>query len=428
MRKAITVCLVLLLHFASSAQDSPRTLRESLSTAMRFNPNTRSTDEFLESVAFATRAVRASRLPEGSISCSLTRFDSTSRVDEAFSRSESRSRRCGISFSVNIYDGGAAYYRYLSALASEESTRASYNTADSLIPNTRGQLARTALEAYLDLVQTRDRINFLQWALATLNEFQVLGPSENLNTLIVNTQQTLQRQRDVLELSRQRFQFIVRVPASPDIESIDSAIASLAIPAQADSAIELALRDGPEVKRRDADVTIAKNDLLARRASLGPTISAQASWGRGLNQEFIDPMTSFNAQRSIGVTLSVPIARSRVYQEQSAAKNLSSATSRREAAIEEAKFSIGRLYSNLSSRRRSYEAAQSSYADQFSSLQVIVERLKNRDTNGLVLADLLVSIGNLSSQQMQVQGLQYEIIFNQFSVQQVTGLLFSENL
>ena len=425
--KSLILLSFILLNssFAELNDNFPKTLRESLRLAMKLNPKTVATDELMESIHYSTLVIKTSSLPSGSLSCSANRVNSEISL-EGFHKPISQittSKNCGLFVGYNLYDGGASHYRTLSAEASGKATRASYDTSDSLIPNTRGSLANSTISNFIQFSQSKQRIELLKYIRNTLLTFQKFTNTDNLKVMIFSTNQSLQQLVDIFELNKKAFQYIVTIPPSEDIESIDSAIKSMKIPATSDEAIELALTKGPVVQRRNLNVEMAEHNLNATKASIGPTINLSFGWTKGISES--DTITH-NTSRSVGVTLNIPFGVSSVYSIKSASKYLDSMKSQREAAINDAKNSIQVTYSLLQSQKNKYESSTRIYSDQIESLKIAVAKINSSNTSGLILSDLLVGITNLQTQFLDLQNTQSTILMSLYSIQQLTGILFTD--
>ncbi len=411
---------------AATTEDKPRNLREAIATAVKYNAKTVSTDQFLESLNYTRMAAKASLYPSATFSCGKNWYRGSMSTNKQNYDSDSKNVNCGFNISAVIFDGGALLNSYKSVEASVEATKAAYNTTDSLIPNTRGGLAYSTMMAYSQLVMMQAYVKTTEFSLAALEEFRKVDNSANLNVRIANTKQFIQQHTDLVESSRDTLTYLVTQAPADEIENLDQTIESLKIPETAESAISLALSNGPEVLRRNLNVKMAEYSLKAIRASLGPQVSVYSNWNKS---NIVDNQDSFNDSRSsgrnIGVSVSIPFGFSGIYSAEAASKNLESKKSERQAAIEDAQNSIIVTYKTLARNRKLYLAMSENYDNQLKLLQSLIERIQLGDTSGLKIADLMTTVGNLEGQAFQVLNVQQNIMMDLFSIQQTTGLLFT---
>ncbi len=409
-------------------KDPPRTLRGAISAAITLNPKTISTDEFMESLHYVTQASKANMYPSSGFSCTRFADNSTMSTNHLRLPYKISFLNCGVSVSATVFDGGAKYYAYKSAQAHEAATRASFNTADSRIPNTRGGLANSTMSSYSELAQMKVMVAYLKKVQNTYLQFQKFQTSDNLNSAISQIEQAVQQGSDELDAAIEQFNYVVTLPAADDLEDMDSAIASLKIPASAEDAVKIALSSGPEVLRRNLNVQMAEYSLKSQRASLGPSVSVDASWDKNnSNNQVNGAIDRYNISgHSIGVTLRIPIDVSGIYYLKSAKKELASKISERSAAIADAQNTILNTYKRLESERKTYLAMNKMFEDQSRVIQTILDKINSGDTSTLVLSDMLDSVGLWESSFFKLQSVQSKILNDLFGIKQVTGLLFSD--
>ncbi len=413
-------------HF-NMATDAPRSLRESIAVAIKYNSKTVSTDDFLESLRLSTLAMKARMYPNGSLYCNKSVTTSHFTYTGTPYDSRANSTDCGVSASMTLYDGGSALNSYRGAKASYEATKAAYNTTDSLIPNTRGGLANSVMEYYVEMTRLISTHQTNDVLLKFLNEFKKVDDTDNLETKITSIKQSNQEIVDGLSLLRDSFNHLVTRQPSDNLDTLDQTIASLIIPTRAEDAIKIALLSGPEVTRRNLNVQMAEYNLKSVKASLGPQVSVYASLDRLNSVDNLNPTSSYNGtSRTIGIQVSIPIGLSGIYSVDSAAKDLESKEAEKRAAIDDAKFEIYKTYKSLENNKRYYLTAANQLNTQLGKVDEVIQKINAGQTNVINVSDLLVMINNLQDQFTSLRGVQVNIISQLYSIQQVTGILFTE--
>lgn len=406
--------------------EAPKTLLQSIATAVKNNSKTKAIDELLESISYATKAAQMYRLPRGYVSCSLDRsYQSGSYNGLARPDSTSTSGNCSIGASVTIYDGGAGRNRAKSAAASEQAAKALYNTADSFAENTRGGLAARTQQIFSRIARTNSFMKFYSEYLNVLKEFESFKSDDNLTAMISDVGQNMAQFENSNEIAISNFQYVVTVAPHPEIDDFDQAIQSLTIPSDVDEAVEIATTRAPQVLRRNLNVQMAEFNLKAERASYGPLVTLHGGVSGGqyrLNSD-INSRSTYTS-KSVGITVTIPIDFSAGDRLRSTEKNLSSVRLQRDAALKDAEYEIRSTYKSIANNHRLYVTLKKSLDEQWTYVNGIVEKIRTRNTAGLNIDDMLTSLGILSQRHSQFLELQSQILQEFFNIQQVTGLLF----
>lgn len=428
------VALILLMTTVCSAADlaekvPPRSLLQAIAIAVKNNPKTIAIDELLESIHYSTLATSASRRPRANITCSANRNYRNSTINGIEERSSTTtSGDCSLNAYVTLFDGGVGRYRTRSAEASEAAAAASYNTADSLIPNTRGGLANNTKVIFTSIAEMSAFIQFYQEYHAVLEDFKKFSNDNNLLAVAGNVAQNIEQFESNRALLLADFRYIVTVPADPNLDNFDQIIASLKIPASADEALAIAVDRGPEVLRRNLNVTMAEFNLKAERAELGPFVTLGASVGHGtfrLNSDF--ETRSNYTNKSVGVTFTLPLDPAGRYRVRAAEQSLASKKSERQAALDDAEHSIRSTYASLTNSNRLYHSFKQNLDEQWAYVRNVQEKVRSGNTAGLDITHMLADMRILDQRFSQFESIQESIVRDLFSIQQVTGLLF-ENI
>jgi len=423
---SLLCCYLFFLCNDTFANASPKSLKESITAAIKLNPKTISTDELLESLHFQTLSTKANMYPSGSISCGVSYNRSQLNMTNDISRDRGSYGDCTLNARVNLYDGGASRYRYKSAEASEAATVAAYNTSDSLIPNTRGGLANQTMLNYVAVINQKEGIRISNHLLSFLYEFEKVSNDFALKSLIAEFEQEKIKYNDELSLKKEGFQYIVTLPIDENPEDFESTILSLKIPVSADDAINMAMLTGPEIIRRNLNVKMAEFDLKAIRASNGPSVdlifNLTTSSSRDL-QNRNNNSTSNNS--SVGVYLNIPLGGSGYYETKASKSNLASKNSEREAAILDAKYSIREQYKKLNNLKKNYTALYASYNEQLAYVRSLVKSINEGEINNFDITKSIAAVSNLEKKAWQILEIQNQMVYKLFSISQMTGSLFN---
>ncbi|MBC7429346.1 MAG: TolC family protein [Bacteriovorax sp.] len=430
MKASALIFSTLSLIFSSnlSATENPKSLREAIAVAVKYNPKTISTNELLESIHYSTLATKTDMYPRVSVNCSGSYSGGNTNFNGLPSApSKGASGDCGVSLNVNLYDGKSSYYGYKAAEASEAATAAAYNTSDSLIPNTRGGLANQAVNIFVSLANSNGAIEHSKKSLSYLKIFEKISDDYNLKSTITETEQDIEQMNDSLKLQKESFEYTVTVPPSDDLDDLDTTIGTLKIPASADDAINLALSNGPEVIRRNLNVQMAEFNLKSIKGSLGPSITLSVNAGKSIYSDKVSSANNYNSNsNSVGVMVSIPIGGGGHYRKKSSEAALAASKSEREAAIADAKHSISEQYKKLINLRNNYLSNSKNYTDQLNYLQSLAESVDQGRTLTVDITKVLTAINTLEKRYYQLQRTQDEILTALFGIQQVTGQLFNE--
>ncbi len=435
MKFLATSALIILAStcFAADSANPPSTLRDSIATALAKNPQTRSTDLFLQSVHFATKAAKASRLPWAQVSCSARLNVDTYKYDDLNRQTNGASANCGASAGVTLFDGGANSARYQAAKANELATRYLYDTADSRFDNTKGELAMNTFNAFLKLSGARISIEFRTQVLSIFKKFLPLVSGrddsdlekQNLNAAIKDVEALLTDAINEESTQVDEFEHYVTLAPADRLESMDDAIDSMKVPATPEAAEAIALSSGPDVLRRGAEVEMLSWSLRALRAQQGPQVSLNASVNRGNYFDRIGPTDYANTNKSVGVTLTIPFNFGQKHQVSAAKKALESKEHAKQAAIAEAKHTIRKMYSQLANAKTSYLNLDKNYRHQLANVQSLVARVEAGERE-LKMSDVLSSVNSFRQQYGLRTEKQFSIITSLFSIQQATGLLLEK--
>ena len=301
---------------------------------------------------------------------------------------------------VNVYDGGVQRDAYRAAITNEDATRNAYNTSDSLLYNTRGGIASSTLDAYIELAEGRANIAYEEELVGILQRFKKFKNDPLVNSEIADIQAALDVDKATDHALGEHYKFYVKL---------------------------FAFAQGPEVLRRQAEVEGAIWSLKGQKASYGPSLTLNMSVAHGRISDELNPsINTVTTDKSAGLTLTIPLDPSSHYRVAEAKSFLGSKKLERDGAVEKTKFAITSIYEFLEIAKKVTSLTQKSYAEQRALIKSILAKIDIGDTVDLDITKMMLAESTLRWREKQLVFRQRTIITNLFSLRQVTGLLFSK--
>jgi outer membrane protein TolC len=410
--------------FANQAAPS-MTLKEAINLSFQNNPISKAGDARVEASKERWRASKLDNLPSATLSASAGRSQGETDVNGISISDNSRYTGTTISVNLNIFNGGASYYRSKAAEASAKAQMATNNSTNSLIPYTRGALANKVYGDYLSLSENLSEQAYFNKLLQVLERFlsRTNDPVEieKYKTLIESSKTSLFEKEGKEEDFRKSFQENVKVPAPKTLDNLDGIIAALVIPATAQDALRIADEKSPELEVARRNLESAKYSYQSQVASTTrPRVDLNVSNGR--NNNYSD-MTSRTRSTGVGVSLTVPLNASSYSYNKATAKEIEALEMDLERESNDLRYQIeDQLYPKLSKSigvLRRYEA-------QFAAIeQNLNEALKRAELGKPVKVDDVIFILNQHSTVFTYMVVKkMEIIDSKFSLQKKIGSLF----
>ncbi len=424
-------CLVFLFSVSAVAQNKPQGLLEAIQVAIEYNPRTKSTNEILEAAKYSLKALRAeSSMPSGNIYCSTSYSVSRSSHENlSYRTSESRSESCGVSGGFTVFDSGARKFRIESAKKRVESLDATFNTTDSFIENTRGGLAQSTKETYIHYIQFKEFIEFSELALQAYNTVQKINSDNLIIAKISDLQAGIEELKSAKNRMASEFEHFVTMPPDENMQGFADAILELEIPKSLADAIEIALNEGPDVRRRNLNVEMATFDVKATKASYGPRLDLGASAGIGDYRYYSDGVKAANRSQSayVGLTLSIPLSPGKGARIKAAEAELRAALFEREEDINTVKHSLEETYQNIEDKQKQFMQQKENYEQQLAYILDILNRIEDGNLKTIDATKFVQDIGTLSSRFHNMLDKQVDIVRNRYNVQQTLGMLFEQS-
>jgi len=409
-----------------SRESRPKTLKDAIATAISLNPKTISTDQFLESVSLENDAFKKNREPKINVQCSKTLQRSRTSFEQIGSHlNEMENADCEISTSINLYDGGAHRNEYKESLARENSTRASFNTADSLIPNTRGGLANRTLQSYINYISQKESIDFFLKIKSFTSLLLKINNSQNLKNALGSIDQTLLELNGRLKINEKYFENVVLRKPHEMMEGFEQTQTNLFIPATATEAFDRALENGPEIKRRTYAIEMANYSMKAQKSRREPRLDLYLGYTTGQSKNPSNPTSDYRSRGSyVTLVLSKQFGFSYGLVDQAAAKYLASKESEKEAAILETQNNLDMTYSTLNFTLENFEQYKKRYQSLSKYIYELESKIKNNEKIDENIIEILTSIDTVTGMFFKMQKNQIEIINLKYSILQMTGDLF----
>lgn len=419
------VLLVLLL--GSSAQAV--TLQESLRLAFENNPRTQANDLRLKAMEVRTKAAWQAFLPQiyASYGLSRDRYSSANGGQVPVS-SSSLSRGLNLALSVNIYDGGATYYRAKATEVSQKAQAASYNSTNALIPNTRGSIASLVFTAYSGLLRSQAEKEFLVDLRKSLQVILKAATTEDEVNIIQSGISALEisisNAEFQIESEARDYEYVVQSPAPNEMESYQEAIANVDIPATAAQAFTVALKKSPELQVAAYQLEAMELNYRAEKAAVySPRIDLGISHSRSSVKSGQDP---FNRNRgtAIGITAQWSFGVSAMTQAKATALEVEAARKDKEGTLEELKYNLDSIYPTLKNTTHLSQLFDQRLNESVRNLKSFLERVEQGEKGNISYA--LQLLENVENSWYQATAMKQSVLATKFSIQKTIGTLFEK--
>lgn len=419
--------------FASSqsAYQSPKSLRSAIALAIILNAKTRSKDIQIQSLHEVSLAAKAEQYPSGSINCSTSRLAGHSNFDGRNYQNNYALNNCSISASLTLWDGGANRHNYRAAVAFEKAMESRFNSTSPLILYTKGSLANTTLNAYINLIFARQSLVRKDYDLKFLNSISALAKSDEDKNRIQTFRQSVEASKAQSQAQYDKaasdFKYTVTLPPSEELEGFAASIASLDIPETPDQAMQVALEKSPDIQATNYGLEAAGELYKSARAALGPQLTLNVS-----RSSYLQTASEFSGRYSedlgmVSLDLYIPLSASKYHYTNAQRKARDAAELDRDAALDDARHDIDTTYQQLHTQIN----LESIYAKNFLDAQKIIDDilLQTQTPKGTALSVQysLDQLDSLENAYRRWQESQSEIVGLKYSVQQVIGTLFEVN-
>lgn len=291
------------------AQSQPTSLTEALQVAFGNNPRTQANEMRLKAALDDLEAARK-RAYGPTANLGYSTYGLRDRPNYMGGQtSRSRSADASLSLNLNVFNGFADYYRLKKMECDNKQQEAIYNSTNTNILNTKGQIAGLVATSYVEIVRGRQNVRFTDFKIELLKRARVFATSDKDVTRIEQILDYLSTDKSFvstgLQIAENKFQFAVTVPASQDADDLDQTIPKIVIPATFDEALTLALQKSPEVVSARFGVECSRLSKKATQAEhYGVRVDIGASGYRNRQHEAAN-----NPTGSRGTTWSVTLSK-----------------------------------------------------------------------------------------------------------------------
>ena len=402
------------------------TLQEAIKISIDTNPKTVANQLRVQAMEDRLKAQKLSWLPTvtTTLGTDLSRSKYSSEMLDR--SSSSRENSVGASTSFKLYDGGADKFATLEAEANLKAMKARYSSSNALIPNTRGSIAREVIDAYAGLLEVIEQQKYLGFISGVLQTYATAFRGDDL-VVVQQKINDLKTSNIKINFNHEQalkdFKYFttVEAPAAAELDTIQQAIQSLVIPANADEAFRIALDKNPNIKMAEYDVESSQYGYEAGRARRNsPQISLQASTNRSLGNT--NDTLNRSGRASIGVYLSYTLDAKKSHFDAASVKTLEAAKNDLSAMTKETKYTIETFYPNLENQENVFRSQLENLKSADDSLNQILAKIKAGQT-----VDINVALNVLSAhQQYTYQSItqQVSILYTRFNIQRSVGTLF----
>lgn len=384
-------------------------LPQAIQTALDKNPKTQANEMRLKA--------EFERLNTQKQAAFLPRFGMQAMQDI----NDSSKKSGNINLNWNIFNSFSDYYRLQAQECNYKKQEAQYNSTDTFIKNTSGQIAGLVANYFLNLVNSRTELVTLANTMQFLEVLGKAGASTEQLIQIENMKNSYQVRIDQvnsnLAIAEQNYKYIVTEPAPEALENLEETIQSIKVPVNSDEAYEIGLEKSPEILTAKLGLLCLQLGHKATQAlqrgvrvdvSAGTTSNFQ---GQRTNTGYIVISKSFGAD-------TFTAGKSELHQIEAARLDL-------DGSIDDLKNNLFVNYKQLEGRTK---AAQS-YENNFKRIEKQIQDLLKNGRASKEQIDLLLNlIGAYHGNWMNMSMTKQEIINLKFSIQRNIGILFETTI
>ena len=418
---SIKIILVVLLIAQITQSASAMTLLEAIQVSLENNPKLVANENRIEAAEDRLKASRLDWVPD-------VRIGAGYNFNQSDQNPVSQSRNVGVGASLNIYDGGARTQNLIAEESDLEARKDRNNTTNPFTRNTRASIAGSVLNTYVSVLSIVEEKKYANFSENTLKTF--------LKAAVLDTEVAIIKQQlEVLKTQNTRLDFrlaqaqkdfkrftTVALPPLETLQSLDEVIRSLGIPANESSAKEIALVKNPDIKVAARDLKSARARYEAQKASYGPQVSVNVSAGRGGSRRGGENFES-STTKTIGFNVSMQFDVGRKYSLSASQKSIEAAANDNSAEIEDAKYEIERIYSQMQNQTEIYKVQVAALRVAQERLQLVLNKIKNGEFVE-IKDEALFSLQVYSGYSTATLIGRTEILNSRFAIQQAVGTLF----
>jgi len=412
--------------FAQS--DNTVGLLEAVRVALSENPKIRANDKTLEAMVLRVQALKRSRLPSIQLGASAS-FDQ-GHAGDSTQMDPYRNRYTSSSASLNwtLFDGGALKNRIASAECSFKEKQASFNSTNTMMRNTQGQIASVVVENYVSLVEARESIQFTESLLQILTTLRGAAKTQGeileAESFIANMTLNLEQLKAEEIKASRNYEYVVTQAAPSRVESFQSMINSLVIPASPDEALQIALEKSPEIKTARYQIECNRFQYKSAKASAySPKVNLSVVYDRSNQNLGGSPYNTQGA--SIGVSVRINLNPGSSAELQSQRKEIDSAQENLDGTIADTKHDLETDYPDLQNSIRFAELHQQNFLRNEANVKKYLDDIANHKS--VSVSDALKQVSTMMNSWYSHSREVSRVLNKKFQIQKSVGTLF-ENL
>lgn len=403
-------------------------LLEAVRIALSENPKIRANDKTLEAMTLRVEALKMSRYPSIHLGASSS-FDNGSTYDGFQSNSyNNRSTSKSASLNWTVYDGGALKNRIESAKCSFKERQASFNSTNTMMRNTQGQIASVVVENYVSLVEARENIKFTESLLQILSTLRSAAKSQGeileVENFISNLTLNLEQLKAEELKAARNYEYVVTEAAPTNVESFQSMIDSLIIPKNPDEALQIALEKSPEIKTARYQIDCNRLEYKSAKASAySPKVSLSVGYDRS-NQNLSG--SGYNSQgASVGISIRMNLDPGSSSELKAQRKEIDSAQENLDGTIADTKHDLDSNYPDLQNSIRFADLHNQNFMKNQAIVQQYLQDIA--DHKSVSVSDALKQVSNMTGSWHSHSREVSRVLNKKFQIQKSVGTLF-ENL
>jgi outer membrane protein TolC len=228
------------------------------------------------------------------------------------------------------------------------------------------------------------------YRVGTASDFDLLTAQvevDNIKPLLIQA-------RNLLALDRNRLKRTIGMPLNRTIELVDRLARPTEIP-PLEEAIEIALRNRPDVDSQELVIALQSENLAVQKASGYPTLDLIASFSRrGASSTLFPGGKDFAQSASAGLSFSVPVfdGRARSGRVQQARAAVDREKFRLQQLVENARLQVQQAHQALVASREQIEASESNIARAERALEIAQTRFRNGLSTQVELNDAELAV------------------------------------
>lgn len=424
------VTLVLFSGLLTNRSAAEITLQQAIRLTLQRNPKTKSKDMQIEALKERTRAAWAAFLPTASLSCTYGQTSANSNASGTYLDTRTRNQGCSVGVNINLYRGGSDYYNAMAAESTALGQEDVFNSTSTLINNTRGAVAAQTVSIYSNLMLFDTELEYYAYERKALEKFLTAAKTDEdrvrVQATIDNVDANIKSIMASIEVARSDFEFVVTVPAPPEVERFDSAIAGMVIPDTREEALEIAQEQSPDLKATDHFLDASRYRAKGQKADLfGPRIDLSLVKNHGRFDNRMDPFnSSYSSSGMVQITIQASLSAPKFFGHTAAQDEVIAAELERDAALKDLMQKIIKLYAN----NATYNKLEVLYRRQFQDSRAVIDDILRRIDQGGEI-NMEYALGRFSTHGANFSNLlqnELNLLSGRFSVQQIIGTLFRQ--